>query len=206
MTTTSEASELVEALIEDYQRPMARLDPGNGEYRLRSLLAMARWAEEQQPVKVGDTVTLHPAKIDTIRQGSGWYGHREHLRMSAFEVLAVGFNSAYAYWYAEIRCGDGPMFAVPMSWIDSVSRDNVLFARPGMARRSDATMALDAADWRFAEEWWGPGVLKPPRAIQYQETREWRERQVEAGARVMTDEEWDQIYPRKNTPTEGPHT
>jgi len=53
--------------------------------------------------------------------------------------------------------------------------------------------------WRGIEsssEWWDhqARVLKPPMAIEYPEMKEWRQTQIDAGATVLTQEEWRKIH------------
>jgi hypothetical protein len=105
---------LVEDLIADYQAPRVKLDPGNGEFHLRTLVKMAQWAVENQPVKIGDTVLLDADRVQAIRPSNGWYPYKD-LLYDEHEVLDVGFNGALDFWYFVIKVSYHS-FHVPMSW------------------------------------------------------------------------------------------
>jgi hypothetical protein len=119
VSTIHECESLVDGLIADYQAPRVKLDRGNGEFRLRTLLKMAKWAEAQQPAQVGDVVHLHYQRCTGIEQGNGWRPYREQLANGPHEVVGLGFNGAHDYWHVEIKI-DGRLFMVPTTWIDSV--------------------------------------------------------------------------------------
>lgn len=119
MSTLDECQSLVDGLIADYQAPRIKLDKGNGEFRLRTLLKMAKWAETQQPVKVGDLVNLKYGLCMGMDRSSGWYPYREQLADGPHEVLSIGFNGAHDYWLFETKI-DGRIFHVSMTWLDSI--------------------------------------------------------------------------------------
>jgi len=105
---------LVDGLIEENQRPKFRLDPGNGEFQLRTLLKMAEWAVANQPVKVGDIVDLGDWP-GTITSSSGWWHWRNHLARQSHVVVDVLMNGAYGTWMFKVVV-DGCSFSLPMEW------------------------------------------------------------------------------------------
>lgn len=115
---------LVDDLVADYQAPRVKLDPGNGEFHLRTLLKIAQWAADNQPVKVGDVVDLDPAKIESIDRSSGWWPWKEEMLDGPFTVEAVDYNGARDFWFFAVRCGGG-LFNVPMDWVRSFWRPEV---------------------------------------------------------------------------------
>ena len=102
MSNLNGMRDLVDGLIADYERPRVKLDPGNGAFQVKTLLAMAEWAMKQQPIQPGDEVYVKDAKIDSIEPGSGWYYHREEMRHGPFPVQDIGYNAKYDYWYADV--------------------------------------------------------------------------------------------------------
>lgn len=46
----------------------------------------------------------------------------------------------------------------------------------------------------MGSEWFSPGVLKPPLAMQYPEYMAWRQHQLDAGAVELTAEEWAEMH------------
>ena len=114
MAEFGKLSALVDDLIADYQAPRVKLDRGNGEFHLRTMLKMAHWAVENQPVKTGDTVLLAADRVKAIEHGHGWFPYKDDL-YGEHEVVDVGFNGAHDYWYFVIRTRDHS-FLVPMSW------------------------------------------------------------------------------------------
>lgn len=120
MSGIVELREMVDALVVDYQKPRYRLDVGNGEHRLRTLLDMAEWAIAQQPAQLGNRVDIDPSRIDKLKQYSGWFHFREQMRHGPHEVVEVGYNRPHAYWYATLRidCGGSTkLFSIPQSWL-----------------------------------------------------------------------------------------
>jgi len=116
----SELSDFVEELIDDYQRPRVKLDRGNGDYRLRTLVGMARWAQNVQPIQPKNFVRVTEKGLRQIDETHGWYPFIEDFRTKGpFEVYNIGFNGHTGRWYAVIFVSMY-MFEVPQDWLEKV--------------------------------------------------------------------------------------
>jgi hypothetical protein len=113
--------EIVDGLVADYQKPRTELDAGRGEFNLRTLLKMAQWAADNQPVRLGGLVDLDQHQLDRMGPNHGWLGFRGALADGPHEVKEIDFNGAHNYWTFDIEL-EGYTFCVPMSWANTNPR------------------------------------------------------------------------------------
>lgn len=84
--------------------------PGDtGQFVIKRLLAVERWALAQQPVKAGDRIEVWGVADRISGKGHGWWPYRDDLRdgMPGLAV-EVSFKASHDYWGADVRLDSHP--------------------------------------------------------------------------------------------------
>lgn len=119
MNIIEQATEEIIELARIRERMTKILQPGNGEFHLRTIMAMAQWAVSQQPFQKDDMVFLDKRRVRAIKESSGWYRYRETMAEDGpFRVTNIGYNLPHTHWYADVSI-QGRVFAIPMTWLIS---------------------------------------------------------------------------------------
>jgi hypothetical protein len=104
----AEYERIIDGLIE-HARPLAKLiEPGDGEYHLRTLLKVYDWAVAQQPFKVDDVVQVN---VGPFERGHGYEPYNDlWLTRPTGVVHSVDYNGAHDYWAFLVR------IEIPGAW------------------------------------------------------------------------------------------
>lgn len=141
MSDIQQYQELVDGLVDDY-RSRTRLDRGQGEFHLRSLVKIAEWAYAQQPVQPGDRIRIDHKIFDRAVTGpsNGWWPYRHELKDGVHLVREIMFNAARNTFAVLIEVDD-KAFQLPISWIaeDDNDDDELITTRE----------ALDVLGWKY---------------------------------------------------------
>lgn len=105
----------IAALVEHIGALRKLVEPGNGEFHLRTLLAIKGWAYDHQPYHVGDRVQI--ARWVNFDKAPGYRPYAEHLEVgSVGTVEDIGYNLHSGRWSASVRIDSYPDGLFAFGW------------------------------------------------------------------------------------------